>query len=265
MTSLKNSQYQTLWQLLVRSFIITSPGIKDKIINNLLWSILNIVVFTYVMPSMGLDKNFGAFMVATMPISCAFFVSISSIYVLLTDISNDGSNLQYELTLPLPQWLAFAKYAFENTYQALCSAILVLPVGQLLLWNHYSFVDLSYVKFYLLLTVASFFFGFFSIFIASITTDMYSGLDNMWTRIIFPMWFLGGFQFSWKTVYHISPAMAYINLLNPVTYALEGARSAALDPSDSLPYWLCIGALTLFTILFGYLGIQNLKKRLDCI
>ncbi|MCX5924453.1 MAG: ABC transporter permease [Candidatus Dependentiae bacterium] len=265
MTSLKNSQYQTLWQLLVRSFKITYPGLKDKIINSLFWAVLNIIVCAFVLPSMGMDKNFGAFMVATMPISCAFFTSINSIYALLTDVSSDGSNLQYELTLPLPQWLAFAKYAFENTYQALCVSLLILPVGKLLLWNQFCLEHFSFLKFYFLLTIASLFFGFFSIFIASITKDMYSGLDNIWTRIVFPMWFLGGFQFSWKTVYQISPTLAYINLLNPLTYALEGGRAASLNPSQSLPYWLCIGALMLFTILFGYLGIQNLKKRLDCI
>jgi len=145
------------------------------------------------------------------------------------------------------------------------ASILVFPVGKLLLWNQFSLEHFSFVKFYFLLLVASLFLGFFSIFIVSITKDMYSGLDNIWTRILFPMWFLGGFQFTWKTVYHISPPLAYINLLNPLTYALEGGRAAALDPAQSLPYWLCIGALMLFTILFGYLGIQNLKKRLDCI
>ncbi|HSW76341.1 MAG TPA: hypothetical protein VLG50_04825 [Candidatus Saccharimonadales bacterium] len=260
-----NSQYYTLWQLLIKSFIVTTPGLKDKLINYILWSALNIVVSTYVMTSLGIYKNFGQFIVATMPLSCAFYTSINCIYGFLTDISNDGSNLQYELTLPLQPWLVFAKYALENTYQSICVSILILPIGRLLLGNQFSWYYFSFIKFYFLIIVTSIFFGFFSIFIASITTDMYAGLDKIWSRIIFPMWFLGGFQFSWKTLYNISPTLAYINLFNPVTYALEGGRSAVLDPALSLPYWYCVAALFVFAIIFGYAAIKNLKKRLDCL
>lgn len=265
MTHYFSLQSRTLWQLFLRSVKVTSPGLKDKIINNLVWSMLNIVVFTFIMPAIGISNNYGAFIAATMPISCAFFVSISATYVLLTDISSDGSNLQYELTLPINQWMIFARYAMENAYQAICSAILILPIGKLILWNNFSFAHFSFLKYYFLLLMVSLFSGFFSIFVVSITKDMYSGLDNMWTRIVFPMWFLGGFQFSWYTLHEVSPVLAYIGLLNPLTYALEGGRAAALDPAKSLPYWPCIFALLMFTTIFGYLGISNLKKRLDCL
>jgi len=261
----KISYLQTLKYLFLRSVKITTPGLKDKMINSLIWSMLNIIIFAYVMPSIGLEKNFASFIVATMPMSCAFFTSINSIYALLTDVTSDGSSLTYELILPVPQWMIFTKYAFENMYQALAVSILIVPVGKLLLWNDFSLQYFSFLKFYLLLAVCSLFFGFFSIFITSLCKDIYSGLDNVWIRIIFPMWFLGGFQFPWKTLYSISPPFAYLNLLNPLVYALEGGRAAALNPELSLPYWYCIAALVIFSGIFGYVGIQNLKKRLDCL
>ena len=259
------SYLQTLKYLFLRSIKITTPGLKDKMINSLIWSTLNIIIFTYVMPHMGFNKDLGTFMVATMPASCAFFTTINSLYTLLSDISGEGSNLTYELILPIPQWLVFTKYAFENMFQALSVSIMIIPLGKLLLWNNFSLAYFSFFKFYFLLVIASTFFGFFSIFITSITHDVYSGLDNVWIRVIFPMWFLGGFQFSWKTLHSISPVIAFINLLNPLTFALEGSRAAALNPELSLPYWYCIGALLIFTFVFGYFGIKNLKKRLDCL
>lgn len=264
MFSIDFAQCQAFWQLLIRSFKVCSPNLKDKIINNIVWSLLNIIIFAYVMPQIGLDRNIGSFMVATMPISCAFFVGINSIYTLLADVSSDGSNLRYELTLPVPQWLIFVKYAIEITYQALITSFFILPCGALLLYHDFSWLHFSIIKFHFLLIIASLFFGFFGLWITSITKD-YADLDNMWIRIIFPMWFLGGFQFSWQTLYSISPALAYINLLNPLTYALEAGRAAILDPSLSLSYWSCITALIGFTMLFGYLSIYNLKKRLDCL
>lgn len=259
------SYLPTFKYLLIRSVKISSPGLIDKIINNTFWSALNIIIYTFVMPSMGLDASIGSFMAATLPISCAFFASINSIYAFLTDITSEGSALTYELTLPIPQWLVFTKYAFENMYQALITSLTILPVAVMILWHSFSFTHVSLVKFHFMLIIASLFFGFFSIFITSCCKNIYSGLDNIWTRIIFPLWFLGGFQFSWKTLYSVSPTLAYINLLNPLTYAMEGSRATLLDPALSIPYWLCIGMLLLFTGIFGYWATIILKKRLDCL
>lgn len=258
------SYLQTLKQLLIRSFLVYKSQFKDKIINGIIWSSITIIVFAYIMPSIGL-KDFGSFMLFTTAISWGFFTTINNIVAFVSDITNEGSNLQYELTLPIPQWLIFFKYALENTYQAFIISMLIVPFGKLLLWDEFSLAHFSIFKFYLILIISCFFFGNFSVLMSSITKDIYTGIENIWLRIIFPMWFLGGFQFSWKTLYGISPTVAYINLLNPLTYALEGGRAAALDPELSLPYWSCVSALIIASCLFGYIGITKLKKRLDCL
>ncbi len=254
---------QILKQLLIRSFIIYKPQFKDKILNGLIFSSLNTIVFAYIMPVAGL-KNFGPFILFSMTGTWGFFSTINNIAKLITDITDEGSNLTYELTLPIPQWMIFAKYALDNAYQAFIITLLILPIGKLLLWNQCSFEHFSFFKFYFILLVACIFFGFFSVLMSSLTENIYK-LDNIWLRIIFPMWFLGCFQFSWKTLYSISPTLAYINLLNPLTYALEGSRAAALDPNLSLPYWPCVLALVFASGLFGYIGIAKLKQRLDCL
>ncbi|MBI2352616.1 hypothetical protein HYV11_00010 [Candidatus Dependentiae bacterium] len=259
------SYLKTLQYLLLRSIKISSKGLFDKIINSLIWSIFTILIYTYIMPNMGMDQTIGTFMAATLPLSCAFFASFNTSYILLIDMTNDGSALTYELLLPIPQWIIFAKYAIENSYQAIVVSFFILPISKLLLWDHLSLEHFSIIKFHFMLIIASISFGFFSIFVASITKDMFSGYDNISNRIIFPMWLLGGYQFSWKTLYQISPTLAYLNLLNPLTYALEGGRSTIIDPQLCLPYWYCIFALIIFAIISGYFGIQKLKKRLDCL
>lgn len=256
---------QTLWSMLMRSRKVLAPALKDKLINNLVWSNLNIIIFGLIMPQLGLSQNFGAFMTLTMPASCAFFLSVNCIYGLLYDVTNDGSNLRYELTLPIPQWLTFAKYGIENIMQSFIIASLSFPIGSLLMWHQVSFSCIGIIKFYCILLMSCIFSGIFALFIVSITYDFFNGLDNAWTRIIFPMWFLGGFQFSWQTLYDISPYLAYINLLNPVTYALEGCRASMMYTNSSLPYALCFCMLLLFSTVFGYVGIQRLKKRMDCL
>ena len=264
MLTLNFAQCQTFWQLMVRSFIVYKPHILDKFINAILWTSLNVVVVGYIMPTVGLH-NFGPFILIATAASNGFFSATNQIGGFVAELNGDASNLQYELSLPIPQWLAFAKYALEYAYQGFLVSVLIVPIGMLLLWNQFQFHYFFIIKYHFMLIVICIFSGFFSIWMSSITKDIFHGLENLWLRVIFPMWFLGGFQFSWKNLYSISPTLAYINLLNPLTYALEGSRAAALDPALSLPYWNCIWALLGFTIFFGYLGIYKLKKRMDCL
>lgn len=58
--------------------------------------------------------------------------------------------------------------------------------------------------------------------------------------------------------------IGYITLLNPLTYIMEGNRSAALGPSEYIPFWISF-ALWLFILLCAGDGIRRLKKRLDCV
>jgi ABC-type polysaccharide/polyol phosphate export permease len=255
---------QTFWQLLVSNFHTFKPRIKDQALNGLLWSAINIGVFAYIMPTRGVSADYGSFILITIASIQGFFIPVHNVILLVSDMNDQGSNLHYELTLPTPQSSVFVKYALANAYQGFITTILMIPFGKILLWNSFSFQYFSFFKFYGLLILICLFSGFFSLFLASRIHDLFK-ISNMWQRIIFPLWFLAGFQFSWSNLYEISPLLAYINLLNPLTYALEGGRAAALNPALSLPYWNCVCMLLLFTGLFGYLGVVNLKKRLDCL
>jgi hypothetical protein len=46
---------------------------------------------------------------------------------------------------------------------------------------------------------------------------------------------------------------------------MEGARAASLDPALSLSYWNCVAALCIFTVIAAVIGIDRMKKRLDCL
>lgn len=255
---------QTFWQLIMRSFIVYRPLFKDKIINAIIWTLLNVIVFAFVMPAAGLH-NFGPFILVGTAASNSYFFATNQLPGLITEITGETSNLQYELTLPIPQWLALIKYPLEYAYQGFIVSFMMIPIGLVVLWNQFSFQYFSCAKYHFMLLLVCLFSGFFTFWMASITENIFQGLENLWLRIIFPLWWLGGFQFSWKSFYLISPTLAYINLLNPLTYTMEGVRAAALDPSLSLPYWNCVLALSGFTIIFGCWGIYNLKRRMDCL
>lgn len=264
MLGLNFAQCQTFWQLIMSNFHTFKPRVADQMLNGLIWTTINIVVFAYIMQTRGLTSDYGPFLVITMACIQGFFVSAHNVILLVSDINDQGSNLHYELTLPISQFMVFIKYALANAYQGFITTLLILPFGKLMLWNSFSFQYFSFFKFYFIVILTCLFSGFFSLFLASRIHSLFK-ISNMWQRIVFPLWFLAGFQFSWSDLYQISPMFAYINLLNPLTYALEGARAAALKPELSLPYWNCVCALICFTTICGYIGIYKLKKRLDCL
>ncbi len=255
---------QTFWQLMLCNFYIFKPRIKDQILNGLIWGGILVLVFGHIMTARGMSADYGSFILITITSIQGFFIPVHNVIVLVSDINDSSSNLHYELTLPTPQWTIFLKYALANAYQGFITTLLMIPLGKILLWHTFSFQYFSIIKFYSLIMITCIFSGFFTLFLASNIHNLLN-IGNMWQRIIFPLWFLAGFQFSWNDLYQVSPALAYLNLLNPLTYALEGGRAAALNPALSLPYSMCIIMLILFTIIFGYIGTIFLKKRLDCL
>jgi len=108
------------------------------------------------------------------------------------------------------------------------------------------------------------FVGAFSMFIVSIIKDM-NHTNQIGVRFMFPLWFLGGSQFSWLTLHKFVPKVSYVALANPLIYAHEASRVAILGQKGYIPFWTCIGMLLLFTFLFGWLGIRKMKKRLDYV
>lgn len=262
MTTSTFFNYKVLWQLIKRSLYTFKGQVRSKLQNCLVWSMITALVFHFIMPAMGLH-NYGPFILVTGAATWGLFAVMHNVASLIADIHGDNA-LSYELTLPVPQWVIFVKIALVHAYQSFLLSICVVPIGKLLLWKTIHFPHFSLLKFLFILILANIFFGFFSLFLASIIKNLYK-IGNIWLRVIFPMFYLGGYQFSWKMLHTISPTLSYISLCNPLTFVLEGTRAATLDPSLSLPYWPCCFAILGFTFLAAYIGIYRFKKRLDCI
>ncbi len=104
----------------------------------------------------------------------------------------------------------------------------------------------------------------FALMVGSFVKNM-STIGSVWMRFIYPIWFLGGFQFSWTVLFKTSPKLAYLNLINPMTYIMEAIRGAILGQEGYLPFWPCTSMVILFAFACAWYGIVRLKKRLDFV
>lgn len=259
----KTSYLNVCKNLIHADLIIFKQSFFDKFIDLAIWVILTITVTGYIMPFFGLSHSFGVFQLGGVIAATGLFELYSNAVDLVSDFEGDRV-INYNLTLPIPSWMVIMSKAayYFITYCVL--AVCMLPFGKICLWNQLDLASIAYGKLLLAILFQSMFFACFVLWASSIIANM-TKLGNIWARYIFPMWFMGGFQFSWISLYTVLPVVAYINLLNPMIYITEAIRTAIQGQADYINFWLCLAAITMFSILCFTLSLRNLKKRLDYV
>ncbi len=257
------SYMPVLRQMLYADYLTFKEGYVDMLIDNLIWTVINVVVMGYLLTGFGIRADFGLFTAATGgAVNCMFQVFPRAVSFLSDIVGNKV--ITYDVTLPLPSWMAIARVGLSDALQSFSVAIIAAPIGLLFVWNQFNPANFSPFWFICMLTASAFFFGFFGLFLASLIKDM-SKIRGIWMRVMFPLWFLGGFQFTWQVLYAKAPLFAYAVLLNPFLYAMEGMRAAVMGQAGSLPLPICFATTVGFTFLCGYVAVSRIMKRLDCV
>jgi len=255
--------YFNVYKDLIRTdILIARQTFLDKFIDLTIWVVLTVGVTGYIMPYFGLS-NFGVFQLGGIIAATGLFELYSNAVDLVGDFEGDRV-INYYLTLPIPSWLVILAKASYYFILYLTLAIIMLPIGKICLWNQLDLTTINYGKLLLALIFQSMFYSCFVLWAASTIENM-ARLGNIWARYIFPMWFMGGFQFSWLALFSIMPAIAYLTLINPMMYITEAVRTSILGQAEYLNFWMCLAAIALFSALSLYLSMYNLKKRLDFV
>ena len=262
---MKNIKFylSVFWQLVKTDLLIFKKTFVDDTIDIFIWLISVVGVVAYVFPKLGMSKNYGEFFAIGSIVSAALF-QIWPATVSFINETTGNKSITYPLTLPLPSWMAIIKRAVSFWLKTMVITVMVLPVTKLMLWNRMDLSEFSFIRFVILFVTINAFAGLFTIFTTSLT-DSIDTSGKVWMRIIFPLWFFGGTQFSWQTLYGISPKLAYLDLANPMLYAVEGIRAATQGQQGNLPFWICFMMLIIYGTFFGAIGVLRLKKRLDFV
>lgn len=260
----KVSYFNVCKNLIAIDLIIFKQMFIDKFIDLSIWVVLTTLVTAYIMPYFGLAADFGVFQLGGIIAAAGLFeMGNSNVVDLVSDFEGDRV-ISFDLTLAIPSWLALAsKVAYYFIIYTIL-ALLMLPIGKLCLWNQFDLLSINYPKLILAIFAINFFYASFALWITSRVPNM-AKMGQVWMRFIFPMWFLGGFQFSWMASYKTIPSFALANLINPMIYITEAVRVALLGQEGFINFWLCLLAIVFFAAVSFYFGITSLKKRLDFI
>jgi hypothetical protein len=257
------SYFSICKQLVYADLTVFKQTIVDKFIDVTIWVVLTMIVTSYIMPYFGLSRDFGVFQLGGIIAAIGLFELYSSVVEFVSDMEGNRE-INYRLTLPMPSWMVFLSKSiyFCIIYSVL--SILMLPIGKLTLWAQFDLTKIDYFKFFIGVLCQNLFYSCFVLWCASIIANM-NKMGSVWARYIFPMWFMGGFQFSWTALHHVLPLIAYVNLLNPMIYCTESMRVALLGQEGYINFWICIAAMIFFSTVCFMVGIGTLKRRLDFV
>lgn len=259
-----SSNVYILYLMLRRDLQTSLKGIHNVAWNVAMWLLVTIGVKMYVLPYYGVPIGYGA-MVLTGAVVAVSNLQIMNIMLFTAmDISENRKDINYDLLLPIPSYLVFIERFLFFAIMGLIMSMFVIPIGKLVFWNHVNLSTFSLVKFATMLCMINLTLAAFAMWLASRFGGVHT-LMNMWMRYIFPLWYLGGFEFTWYSMYETIPNFAYITLLNPYIYLTEGVKNAVLGPEKLLSIWICVGASLLFILLLMSRSIWNLRKRLDVV
>jgi ABC-2 type transport system permease protein len=212
---------------------------------------------------MGMPLSFTAIYLVGSVISCSMFEIQNSTILFISDLEGNNKT-SYQLTMPIPSHMIIVKNAILCACKGIIFSSFIIPIGKLFLGSRIIFPGFSFIKFIIIFISIHMMSGALHILTSSITKNLAS-VGDCWMRFLFPLWFLGGTSFPWHTVYKFSPKIAYLFLLNPVTFASEGIRAVTLGQKEYLSFWLCTTILWTTTIFFGIIAIKMFKKRLNYI
>jgi ABC-type polysaccharide/polyol phosphate export permease len=255
--------FKTFYNICLKEIFVYKTTVGSKLIDLLIMMSTNVIVFNYLMPYFGVKANYGFFIILGLIPALNFFDIVPKSINLIVDITS-YKKISYILTLPLPSFLSIAAIPLSWAIQGCLYTILILPIAKIIFWNKFSFENFSFFKFIIAFILYNSMFGFFALYLASMIKSM-KYVSWIWARIVNPLFMLGGYFYSWKAVFSISHIAGYINLINPVMFATEAIRSSVLKSDEFIPYWLSILVMLIFTLIFAFLGIRKLKKRLDCV
>lgn len=251
------------FQLLKTRFFISYPFFFDKVINQSIWAFCSLFITGYVMQQFGLSSGFGIFQFAGVVATAGLFEIYPSVVSMVIDFASEQT-IFYYLTLPTNAATVLCSMILGFAIQGMALALCMIPLGKLLFFNQLNLLAISWIKLLITLIIGNL---FLSSLVPGITATVrhIGRIGNAWSRFIFPMWFLGGFQFSWMSIHAISKPLSYVLLLNPVTYIMEATRVSILGQEGFLNWYICIGALLIFCVFSFSYSYYQMKKLLDFV
>lgn len=263
MSTIFNIDLDILKQLIRVKFTDVRTVLLDRLINFYIWAGCTMLVSGYLMKAFGLSNDFGPFLIGGMIAAVALFEVNVNVINFVADLDGDHT-IAYYLTLSTHTVTVLCSHIFYYATIGTILGVAVLPLAKIILYDRLNLFAIAWPKLLFFIILINLFCATITLWLSALIGSM-KKIGVLWTRIICPLWLLGGFQFSWISVHSVAPKLSYILLLNPVIYMSEGIRAALLNKNDTIPFWICCVVLFGIWVGIAFLAYKALKKQLDFV
>lgn len=233
-------------------------------INLMTWAGVFLITMVYIMPKAGLaHQSYANFIVPGVFVSCFIVHTFGFLAGMVADFEGPQI-ITFFLLLPISPLAVFIKMGLGFGINTALISLILIPLSKTLMYNAYNPYTIDFFKFVLALTTIAVFYGTWSIWMVSMIKNMKT-LRNVFLRIQFPLWFFGGYMFSWKSLNALNVPLSYFALANPILHTMELMRGAMIGQEGSLPFWVCFFVIWTFILVLGTWAFKRLKKRLDFV
>lgn len=256
------TNWKCFGELIRKEIYLFSKEFLNRFIDTFIMLFAAVIVFAYFMSTNGLDKSYGAFFFIGSIASFGFYEVLWRSTLLAQDVID--KKIQNYLVLPLKSSHVFVAIATSWSITIASQIIVLLPFGKLILLDNFNLANFSIGKFILIFIVLNVFYGFFALWLASLITDLRC-MSWFGARVLTPLLMFSCYYYRWESAYALSPIFGYIQLINPIVYAIEGSRAAVFGQAGYINYWVCLCVLVAVIGGVGADAIRRLKKRTDSI
>lgn len=259
----KKLSIRVFFQMLKKDLLTFRREYPGKAIDTCILFFTNLCVFSFFMSGVGIKESYAPFILVGSWASFGLFEVVGQAGILMSDIKGEKV-ISHKLTMPISSKGLFSYIAI---YWGLTSLLLTIPLiflGKLILFDRFDLTKINYFQFIPMMILTNMFYGFFSLWMSGILKGINS-LTSLYLRFINPIFMFGAYFYSWKDAYDLSPIVAYITLINPMVYIMEGMRASALGGDNFLPFWIDFPVIIVFILGLFWHGSRRLKKELDCL
>jgi len=259
--TLPKNSFRVFCYLLYRNFLDTKSRLRSLIIDGLLLMFVDTFLIARLFPLFNIPLEFLApLFVADTFLMLLFIQGDTFCLRMVLDVINNRF-IYYNLTLPIHWSWIFLSFCISFMIETTVISLPLMTFGTYFFSTMAPNISIKWGFFVLHYFVALF---FISTFFLSVTFRYpYSWIENnLWPRLLLPMFCIGATTATWYQVFNFSPLLAYIGLLNPLTYFAEGFRYALLS-GHYLPFFVSVSMLFLASLVNIFLLYRGILKRLD--
>lgn len=252
---------RTIIALLRRDLKVLSQKLLGTLIDGAILVTTEIMLYAHFLPLMGMPAvNIAPLYIGSV-IFILFFLGENTALKQIFDIHNDRF-IDYQITLPLGYRALFTYHVISFMIEAFLISIPLFVVGIIMLGQKISLVHAQWPLFIIIYFLSILLFALFFL-VTSVIVKLEWFMDNIWPRVLSPLYAFGCTVFIWHDVYDFSKPLAYACLTNPLTYVSEGLRASLLGGNQFINAWICMVMIMVSIALNIWLLAYGIKKRLD--